>query len=200
MTAAARPKVALSRKPAIRLAVCTGVSDTQKCGRLATLPTTPDPGKAVAVARTTRDVNVVWRRRRGRRGRRGRRRRLRGRRGRRRRRRGRRRRRRGRRGRQGRLEVHHKGLCSRLTVIVVPRGRVVPCQREALSKAGCRPLRPIPAAPVPGSHVQGARGAKDHHQWHARGVRRAAAERGAIGAGEAPANAVWIRPAGAGDG
>ena len=51
-------------------------------------------------------------------------------------------RRRGRRGRRARrgLELHHERLG--------PSGVVALCQREALSKAGCRPLSPIPAVPV----------------------------------------------------
>eukprot|EP00964_Phaeocystis_antarctica_P090277 scaffold57720_cov27-Phaeocystis_antarctica.AAC.1 len=67
------------------------------------------------------------------------------------------------------------------------------------SDPGRRPLRPIPAVPVRVSHAQGARCAERHRQWHARGVWRAAAERGAIGAAEAPDNFVLPRPAGAGD-
>eukprot|EP00964_Phaeocystis_antarctica_P002395 scaffold1237_cov67-Phaeocystis_antarctica.AAC.2 len=83
-------------------------------------------------------------------------------------------RRRGRWRRQRRLKLHHKGRRSQLWT---------GCQREALSKAGRRPLSSIPAVPV----------------RPARGVWRAAAQRGAVGAAEAPANFAWIRAAGAGD-
>eukprot|EP00964_Phaeocystis_antarctica_P041317 scaffold23627_cov60-Phaeocystis_antarctica.AAC.1 len=69
-----------------------------------------------------------------------------------------------------------------------PGPLVTACQKEALSKAGRLPLNPIPAVPVRVSHFQGAHCARRHCQWHARGVWRAAAERGAIGAAEAPAN------------
>eukprot|EP00964_Phaeocystis_antarctica_P109983 scaffold74377_cov60-Phaeocystis_antarctica.AAC.3 len=103
----------------------------------------------------------------------------------------RRRRRRWRRGRrQRRLELHRKGPGALFATA---------CQKEALSKAGSRPFSPIPAVPVRVSHIQGARCAERHRRWLARGVWRAAAERGAIGAAEAPANVGWIRPAGAGD-
>eukprot|EP00964_Phaeocystis_antarctica_P069131 scaffold41937_cov48-Phaeocystis_antarctica.AAC.1 len=44
----------------------------------------------------------------------------------------------------------------------------------------------------PVSHVQGARCAERHRQRQARGIWRATAQRGAIGAAEAPANFVWI--------
>eukprot|EP00964_Phaeocystis_antarctica_P157018 scaffold126997_cov38-Phaeocystis_antarctica.AAC.1 len=74
---------------------------------------------------------------------------------------------------------------------------VTVCQREALAKAGCRPLRPIPAVSERVSHAQGARCAERYRQWHARGVWRAAAERGVIGAAKAPANFELPRPAGA---
>ena len=92
--------------------------------------------------------------------------------------------RRGWRGRRRRLELHHKGLFS-----LVWTG----CQREALSKSGSCPLIPIPAVPVRVHHVQGARCAERHRQRHARGVWRATAQRGAVGAAEAPGNFVLIR-------
>eukprot|EP00964_Phaeocystis_antarctica_P037198 scaffold21248_cov68-Phaeocystis_antarctica.AAC.2 len=87
-------------------------------------------------------------------------------------------------------EVHHKRP-----------GRLfgTACQREALYEAGRRPLSPLPAIPNRVSHDQGARCAERHRQWYARGVWRTAAERGVIGAAEAPANVAWITPAGAGD-
>ena len=78
-------------------------------------------------------------------------------------------------------------------------GLYTTCQREALFEAGRRPLRPSPAVPPRVSHVQGARYAERHCQWQARGEWRTTAERGAIRAGEAPANVVRPRPAGAGD-
>ena len=86
------------------------------------------------------------------------------------------------------MELHHKRLLTGAA-----------CQRKALSKAGRRPLSPIPTVPLRVGHVQGARCAELHRQRRARGVSRATAECGVIGAAEAPANFVWKRAAGAGD-
>jgi hypothetical protein len=94
-----------------------------------------------------------------------------------------------RRRRRRRLELHHKGIG--------PLGAA--CQKEDLSKAGRRPLGPIPAIAIRVSHVQGARCAERHLKWHARGVWRAAPERGAVGAAEAPANFLFKPNCGARD-